>query len=50
MIRYLTKDEVVELHRQGLERFGGMVGLRDDGLLDSAIAQPQAAFGGQDQG
>jgi death-on-curing protein len=48
MMRYLSKDEVVELHRQGLERFGGMPGLRDEGLLESALAQPQAAFGGQE--
>jgi len=48
MIRYLTKEEVIELHRRGLERFGGMPGLRDEGLLDSALAQPQSAFGGQE--
>jgi death-on-curing protein len=48
MIRYLSKEEVIELHRRGLERFGGMPGLRDEGLLDSALAQPQAAFGGQE--
>ena len=46
MIRYLTKEEVIELHRRALEQFGGMAGLRDEGLLDSALAQPQAAFGG----
>ena len=48
MIRYLTKEEVIELHRRSLERFGGMPGLRDEGLFDSALAQPQAAFGGQE--
>lgn len=48
MIRYLTKDEVVELHRRSLQQFGGRPGLRDDGLLDSAVAQPHAAFGGQE--
>ena len=48
MIRYLTKEEVLELHRQSLERYGGAVGIRDEGLLESAIAQPQAAFGGQE--
>jgi death on curing protein len=48
MIRYLTKGEVIELHRRGLERFGGMPGLRDEELLDSALAQPQATFGGQE--
>jgi death on curing protein len=48
MIRYLTKEEVIELHRRGMERFGGMPGLRDEGLLDSALAQPRATFGAQD--
>jgi len=48
MIRYLTKDEVVELHRRSLERFGGMPCVLDDGLLDSAVAQPQATFAGQE--
>src|SRR5438067_10615275 len=48
MIRYLTKEEVIELHRQGLDRFGGMPGLRDEGLLDSALAQPRATFGGEE--
>lgn len=48
MIRYLTKAEVVELHRRSVERFGGQFGCRDEGLLDSAVAQPQAAFAGKD--
>lgn len=48
MIRYLTREEVLELHRLSLERFGGMDGIRDDGMLDSAVAQPQAAFGGHE--
>jgi death-on-curing protein len=31
------KDEVLEIHRQLLEQFGGSPGLRDEGLLDSAL-------------
>jgi death-on-curing protein len=34
------------LHRRQLVRFGGGAGLRDRGLLESAVAQPQASFGG----
>ena len=34
------KDEVVELHRQMIEKFGGMPGIRDEGLLDSALIAP----------
>ena len=32
-----NKDEVLEIHRKLLEQFGGMSGLRDEGLLDSAL-------------
>jgi death-on-curing protein len=48
MIRYLTPEEVLELHRLALEQSGGLGGVRDLGGLDSALAQPQMAFGGQD--
>jgi prophage maintenance system killer protein len=34
------KDEVVEIHRQMIEKFGGMPGIRDEGLLDSALIAP----------
>jgi death-on-curing protein len=48
MIRYLTVDEVLELHRQVLQATGGGAGVRDSGALDSAVTQPQMRFGGQD--
>jgi death-on-curing protein len=48
MIRYLTLEEILELHRLALEQSGGLAGVRDLGGLDSALAQPQMAFGGQD--
>lgn len=48
MIRYLTLEEVLELHRLVLEQSGGLGGVRDLGGLDSAVAQPQMTFGGQD--
>jgi death on curing protein len=34
------KDEVLKIHRQMIERFGGMPGLRDEGLLESALTAP----------
>src|SRR5438270_13654514 len=34
---FLHKDEVLEIHRNLLEQFGGLPGLRDEGLLDSAL-------------
>jgi death-on-curing protein len=48
MIRYLTLEEVLELHRLALEQSGGLDGVRDLGGLESALAQPQMAFGGQE--
>ena len=45
-IRMLTREEVVAIHAASLERFGGLPGVRDEGLLESAIAQPSQSFGG----
>lgn len=42
---FLTLDDVLDLHRLQLERYGGAAGLRDQPLLESAVAQPQAGFG-----
>src|SRR5688572_7127003 len=45
--RFLTFEEVVFLHQRGLDLFGGEAGLRDKGLLDSAVHAPQASMGGK---
>jgi death on curing protein len=45
-IEFLTAEVVLALHQRQLERFGGGAGLRDRGLLESAVPQPQASFGG----
>jgi death-on-curing protein len=39
-------DEVLEVHRDQIERYGGTMGVRDNGLLESALAAPQSGFGG----
>jgi death on curing protein len=44
---FLSKRVVIRLHVQQIERFGGTDGIRDEGLLESAISQPLATFGGQ---
>ena len=46
-VAFLTLDEVVAIHRDQIERYGGSLGVRDWGLLRSAIAMPAATFGGQ---
>lgn len=47
-MRYLTLGEVVDLHRRLLQATAGASGIRDFGVLESAIAQPKATFGGVD--
>ena len=48
MTRYLSIHEVLALHERIGERSGGGIGLRDLGLLESALAQPRQSFGGTD--
>ncbi len=45
-MRYLTLGELIELHRRIIEQSGGADGIRDLGLAESALAQPQMSFGG----
>ena len=45
---FLSVDCVLEIHRRVIEEFGGDPGLRDRGLLGSAVAMPQSTFGGKD--
>ena len=44
---FLTVDIVGEVHEAAITDFGGSPGLRDRGLLESAVAAPQATYGGQ---
>ncbi len=44
---FLTLDEVLALHADQIERYGGRPGIRDIGLLDSALHAPSATFGGE---
>ena len=45
-IRFLTLSEVIMILQDQITRYGGDFGIRDLGLLSSAIAVPQATFGG----
>jgi death-on-curing protein len=42
--RFLTVDEVLVIHERGLEEFGGPPGVRDPGLLESALFRPQTGY------
>lgn len=44
---HLTVDIVREIHAAAIADFGGADGLRDRALLESAVAAPQATFGGE---
>lgn len=44
---FLDVEDVIELHATQLAVYGGSAGLRDRGLLESAMAQPQSSFGGE---
>jgi death-on-curing protein len=44
---FLDIDRVMRTHSSLIEHYGGSDGIRDVGLLHSAIAMPQASFGGQ---
>jgi len=45
--RFLTVEQVLDIHRRGIDQHGGSGELRDRGLLESAVATPAAQFGGQ---
>ncbi len=47
MIKFLSKKVILAFHKDQIKMYGGEQGVRDEGLLESALAQPQAKFGGE---
>ena len=47
-MKYLYPNQIRYLHQNIVEVSGGSPGLRDKGLLESAVYRPQATFGGKD--
>lgn len=47
MIKFLNKKIILAFHQDQLEKYGGKPGVRDEKLLESALAQPQTSFGGE---
>jgi death-on-curing protein len=45
---FLTVGDILALHEEVVKASGGSAGVRDMGAVESAVAQPQAAFGGQE--
>ena len=46
-IEFLTLHEVLEIHANQIQLYGGSKGLRDQGLLEAALAQPESTFRGE---
>jgi death-on-curing protein len=46
-VLFLTVDDIIESHQNQIDTYGGSYGIRDIGLLESAIGQPEASFGGE---
>jgi death-on-curing protein len=44
VVQFLSVDEVLEIHTALIDRFGGADGLRDKGLLESALYRPQSGY------
>ncbi len=44
---FLSVENVLIIHRRQLDVTGGLAGVRDQALLESAVATPQASFSGQ---
>lgn len=47
MIKFLSQEISLAFHKDQIKTYGGSRGVRDQGLLESALAQPQARFGGE---
>lgn len=45
MPRFVELIQVLAIHFRQIQAFGGSQGIRDQGLLESALAQPQMTFG-----
>ena len=46
-MKTLSKNQVTALHSALIREFGGIDGIRDEGLLESALAAPFQTFGGE---
>ena len=46
-VLFLTLDEALAIHAHQVARYGGALGVRDQGLLESALAMPAATFAGE---
>lgn len=45
-VQFISVEEAVAIHERLIERFGGSPGIRDRGLLESALFRPQTGYYG----
>lgn len=45
--KFLSVEQVEAMHKLQIDQFGGSHGVRDEGLLLSALAQPESGYGGE---
>jgi death-on-curing protein len=43
-VKFLTRDEVIAIHAELIHEFGGPAGIRDPGLLESALFRPRTGY------
>lgn len=46
-LKFITVTRVLVIHSYAVKRYGGSQGIRDLGLIESAVARPQSGFGGE---
>jgi death-on-curing protein len=44
VVKFLSLDEAIAIHERLIDKFGGTTGLRDKGLLESALFRPQTGY------
>ena len=47
-VEFITLEQILVIHEDQVDRYGGSQGIRDLALLESAVYRPQATFGGND--
>jgi len=44
VLKFLSLDEALAIHNRLVEKFGGLAGIRDMGMLESALFRPQTGY------
>lgn len=47
-VQYVSLEDAFAIHELSIHRYGSIEGTRDEGLLASALAQPQQTFDGEE--